>query len=213
MGDADSGKSTSDLKKPSTAQAKKKATSRRKSVSTKPKTKVKAPDVSTASEKLAEPTKPKTPRPRGRRSQSKEAITEQAKQTTVVVLAMMNSVAVFGFGEQARMNRGEQMMIENSMQRILERLDIQESEAVARYSDPLMLIMGLIGWGARVWRDSRKSDDDDRGDQKKEPEPKPPEDEKKKPSGDNDRNHEEEIADTVTATKAPKHIQEMLTGH
>jgi len=107
------------------------------------------------------PVKSKIPRPRGRMKQSQAAITEQAVQLSATILAILNGMAGATICEEARMTRGEQKMIADPLQRILERLDIEASEKVGTYSDPVLLFLGLLTWGSRLFRLKKEKSEED----------------------------------------------------
>lgn len=122
------------------------------------------------------------------------------------------------FGETAAMTQPENKMIEDPLNRMMERLDLDTSKIVGVWTDPIMLLLGLVAWGSRVWRESRKPGDgpsDDRPPDT-EPDPEPPEEEKKdeapkdkKPGKDNEKDPEEQLE----SIDAPDSVREGLPGH
>lgn len=46
----------------------------------------------------------------------------------------------------------ERELIEAPLQRMMKRLDPAITGAIEKYTDPLLVVMGLITWGARVWQ-------------------------------------------------------------
>ena len=84
----------------------------------------------TIAESVATQPKGKLPKGRGRPSKSQENISEQAAQNTVIILAMLNSGAGVSLGDECRMTDAEQSMIQDPLQRVLERLDVQAAETL-----------------------------------------------------------------------------------
>ncbi len=96
--------------------------------------------------------KPKIPR-RGRPSASAEAELAIAQQNTVMIIAMLNSIAVLAVrDDEARMNSAEKTVIEDSMQRTFERMDLDPTGRMAAVMDPITILMGLSAWGIRLVR-------------------------------------------------------------
>lgn len=96
--------------------------------------------------------KAKIPR-RGRPSASAEAELAIAQQNTVMIIAMLNSIAVLAVrDDEARMNHAEKTVVEDSMQRTFERLDLDPTGRMAAIMDPITIVMGLSAWGIRLVR-------------------------------------------------------------
>lgn len=99
-------------------------------------------------------------------------------------------------------------MIEEPLQRVLERLDAQAAGMVGSYMDPLVLFLGFLGWGARIWRLKFRSDDDDDRGRKDQPEPEPPPKEPARRGNDRNPKDEEEI--WPTADQVPADIRDNM---
>lgn len=121
------------------------------------------------------------------------------------------------FGENAAMTQPENKMIGDPLNRMMERLDLDTSQMVGVWTDPIMLLLGLIAWGSRVWRESRKPGDgpsDDRPPEEDPPPPDPEEEKRKIPtdkklSKDNEKDPEPQLEVIV----APDEVREGLPGH
>ncbi len=167
-------------------------------------------------EAVASQPKSKLPKGRGRPSQSQEKISDQAAQNTVIILAILNSAAGMAFGEEARMTDAEYKMSEEPLQRQLERLDFQAAEMVGSYMDPIVLILGFLGWGSRIWRLKSRPDDDDRGNDDQEGEPKkepPPPSRQVDPTNHDGPDPEEESEPELTGDLVPADIHRQMPGH
>ncbi len=106
------------------------------------------------------------PRPdRGAASRAKREIEAQAKQTCEVLLNFMDLAVSMAFGEEARMTPQIRESIADPGARILERLTPETSEMIAKYTDPVMLALGLTAWATHIYRaiEDRKGKDDDAG--------------------------------------------------
>lgn len=69
-----------------------------------------------------------------------------------MILAMLNSMAALAAGDEARMNDAERQVIQDSLQRIFERMDLDPTGRMAAIMDPLTILMGLTAWGIRITR-------------------------------------------------------------
>ncbi len=74
-----------------------------------------------------------------------------AAQSTLVMLTMFDGLISMSLGEECRFTDQERALIEPPLQRMLLRLDPAITGAIEKYTDPLLIVMGLISWGARVW--------------------------------------------------------------
>lgn len=88
----------------------------------------------------------------GRKMAKKEAV-----QTAVILLALLDGIGTIAFGKNAGMLDYEKDMIKEPLERILQRMDITSSAALAKWSDPIMLFMGLSAWITRVAREKKES--------------------------------------------------------
>lgn len=76
---------------------------------------------------------------------------EQAAQTTVVLLAIIEGMLTTAFGDECALTSSERDMIEPPFARIMARLNPATSAIVEKYSDPILLAVGLMAWGSRLW--------------------------------------------------------------
>lgn len=90
-------------------------------------------------------------------SQSRKLAKKEANQTAIIIMALLDGLATMAFGASASMNETERGMLQEPMERILMRLDLTSSEALARWSDPVLLVMGLVAWGSRLMRERSAS--------------------------------------------------------
>jgi len=74
--------------------------------------------------------------------------------------AWLDGLAVTVLGPEASLNDFERLMIQEPLERIMSRIHWETGEAVNRWMDPIMLTIGLIGWGGRllqIAKDKRES--------------------------------------------------------
>jgi hypothetical protein len=76
----------------------------------------------------------------------------QAQQTADVLLTITDGMTATLIGPECVMLSNEREMIEPPLSRILERLDPLASALIEKYTDPIMLAMGLAMWGLRIWQ-------------------------------------------------------------
>jgi hypothetical protein len=69
------------------------------------------------------------------------------------------------YGSSASMNEYERDMMAPPLERMLMRLDIVSAEALSKWSDPILFIMGLTAWISRITREKEEAK------ARKEPEP------------------------------------------
>ena len=70
-----------------------------------------------------------------------------------MIIAMLNSIAVLAVrDDEARMNPAEKTVVEDSMQRTFERMDLDPTGRMAAVMDPITILMGLSAWGIRLVR-------------------------------------------------------------
>jgi hypothetical protein len=81
---------------------------------------------------------------------------KEAQQAAIVLLGLIDGLAIVLYGETARMLDYERELIADPLQRIIERSNLLNADAVNKYSDPLLLTMGLIGWFSRVNRERKE---------------------------------------------------------
>lgn len=91
--------------------------------------------------------KPKKRPPTAAKKAEQQAAAGQIAGQTVV---MLNTGALVLAGPSALMTAGEQTAIMEPLTRIIERFEPEVSAAVLSYSDPVVLLLALGMWGARV---------------------------------------------------------------
>ena len=85
---------------------------------------------------------------------------------------------------------------------------------VGAYMDPIVLFLGFLSWGSRIWRLKFRSDDDDDGRDRKEPEPRVPTPPKKEESSNSDGpDSDEELEQVITAELVPADLRRQMPGH
>ena len=96
---------------------------------------------------------PDQPKRRYRRNPKREA-EQQTEVTTqaVILMALLDGVIGSTFGEDARRNEIERQFTDESLGRMFTRLDPGVVDAIQKYTDPVMFVVGLSMWGARVYR-------------------------------------------------------------
>lgn len=72
------------------------------------------------------------------------------RENAAIILSLLDGLAVMVLGPDAGMNDFERLMIQEPLERILSRMEWETGEAVNRWMDPIMVIIGLIGWGGRL---------------------------------------------------------------
>lgn len=85
--------------------------------------------------------------------QARKLAKREAQQTAVILLTMLDGIAAMFYGPNAGMMDYEREMVTGPLERILMRMDIVSTDALARWSDPLLLAMGLVAWISRVNRE------------------------------------------------------------
>lgn len=86
-------------------------------------------------------------RDRARRAANKSK--ESAQSTAFVLLTLLDGAVSVGLGIDAAMTDFERQMIEPPLTRMLARYT-DLSDKIAQFSDPVMLLIGLGAWGARL---------------------------------------------------------------
>ena len=96
---------------------------------------------------------PDQPKRRYRRNPKREA-EQQAEVTTqaVILMALLDGVVGSAFGEDARRNEIERQFTDEALGRMFTRLNPAIVDAIQQYTDPVMFVVGLSMWGARVYR-------------------------------------------------------------
>lgn len=82
---------------------------------------------------------------------------KEAAQTAIILLALLDGIGTIAFGKDAGMLDYEKDMIKEPLERILQRMDITSSAALAKWSDPIMLFMGLSAWVTRIAREKKEA--------------------------------------------------------
>lgn len=92
------------------------------------------------------PDKRKTRRNPTARKKDREVGSENA----AIILSLLDGLAVTVLGPEAALNDFERLMIQEPLERIMSRMEWQTGEMVNRWMDPILLTIGLIGWGGRL---------------------------------------------------------------
>lgn len=112
-------------------------------------------------------------------SASRKLAKKEAQQSAIILLSLIDGLASMAFGPLASMNEFERLTLQEPLERILQRIDLTSSEALAKWSDPILLVMGISAWASRVIRErqeQRKPPHFNTGnDDNNPPEPKKPE--------------------------------------
>ena len=82
---------------------------------------------------------------------------KEATQTAIILLALLDGIGTIAFGKDAGLLDYEKDMIKEPLERILQRMDITSSAALAKWSDPIMLFMGLSAWVTRIAREKKEA--------------------------------------------------------
>jgi hypothetical protein len=77
---------------------------------------------------------------------------EAARRASEAITQMMVTAATIAFGEEAEPSAALRERINGPQARILERMDPEALDLVAKYTDPLELAMAYTEWGAQIWR-------------------------------------------------------------
>lgn len=75
---------------------------------------------------------------------------EQSEQTTLVLMLLIDGMVSAAFGPECAMNDAEREMISQPLTRILARMSPATSAMLDKYTDPVMLLFGVIMWGSRI---------------------------------------------------------------
>ncbi len=70
----------------------------------------------------------------------------------MVMLTMFDGLVSMALGPECALLPVERELIDEPLQRMLKRVDPTITGAIEKYTDPLLVCMGLITWGARVWQ-------------------------------------------------------------
>lgn len=77
---------------------------------------------------------------------------KQAQVTAAILLTLLDGMATSAFGGEASRNELERQLTDEPLQRWLERADPATLEVVAKYTDPILFMLGLAAWGTRIYR-------------------------------------------------------------
>ena len=75
-----------------------------------------------------------------------------AAQSSLVMLTMFDGLVSMSLGPECVLQPNHREMIEQPLQRMLQRIDPTITGAIEKYTDPLLVTMGFISWGAYVWQ-------------------------------------------------------------
>lgn len=74
-----------------------------------------------------------------------------------ILLQMIEGMTVPQLGEHARFQPDERKLIEPSLESIMKRMTPEAAQHFSRFADPLMLGVGLLVWGTRVFSTPRQA--------------------------------------------------------
>ncbi len=90
---------------------------------------------------------------------------KEAGQTAIILLSLLDGIAFMAFGAGASMNEYERDLMKEPLERILMRMDITSSEALSKWSDPILLVMGIVAWGSRLMQERRERENEETKDE------------------------------------------------
>lgn len=137
---------------------------------------------------------------------SRKLAKKEAQQSAIILLSLIDGLASMAFGPLASMNEFERSTLQEPLERILQRIDLTSSEALAKWSDPILLVMGLTAWASRVMRE-RQEQHRPPGFNPNNGDDKPPE--PKKPEPDNGRTEEVVLVEQM---RPPDQIAKGIKG-
>lgn len=114
------------------------------------------PQIESESEQPAK--KPAAAQRRNPKARAKDR--QVGVENAAVILSLLDGLAVSMLGPDAALNDFDRLMIADPLERIMGRLQWETGEAVNRWADPILLVIGLIGWGNRlvtIYQDKRKA--------------------------------------------------------
>lgn len=82
---------------------------------------------------------------------------KEAHQTTVILMSLMDGVATMIAGPQCKANDIERDMIEEPLERLIQKMDVGAVELLSVWADPIALVMGMAAWGGRIIRTMDKN--------------------------------------------------------
>jgi hypothetical protein len=117
-------------------------------------------DFTTYADDAVEITQPKlTPKPElekqkieALKTPARKIYKKEAHQTAVILMSLLDGIATILAGPGATMNDIEQELISEPLERMLMRMQSSTVDVLSKWSDPIMLTMGLVAWASRVAR-------------------------------------------------------------
>lgn len=100
------------------------------------------------------------PKPKGKRSHHKKTVREIFEEPPAqkldrkmagLFLGVIEGIAVPQLGERARFEPDERRLIEPPLANLIERLTPESARMFSQFADPIMLGVGFLIWGARVF--------------------------------------------------------------
>jgi len=85
-------------------------------------------------------------------ARARREVQNQAKETCRAITQMMITAVKVSLGEECEPSPALRQRIEEPGARILERMNPETSEMIAKYADPMQLTMALAEWGAQILR-------------------------------------------------------------
>jgi len=86
---------------------------------------------------------------------------EQAEVSARLLLMVLDSAVGAAFGEEAKLLDYEAEMLIDPLGRMMLRAGPATTAALEKYTDPILLLFGLVTWGSRVFSIATRSDEGD----------------------------------------------------
>jgi hypothetical protein len=71
-------------------------------------------------------------------------------ENAAVILSILDGLAMSVIGPDGVMNEIEKTLIQEPLERIMGRLDWEVGETIGKWSDPILLVFGMVAWGSRL---------------------------------------------------------------
>ncbi len=90
-----------------------------------------------------------------------------------MLLLLLDGVGMMAFGDYARLNGTEKAMLEEPLTRMLAKVSPNSLNLIGKYSDPVLLMMGLLAWISRVTTERKRREEAQKPAVQNEPQPQP----------------------------------------
>lgn len=81
-----------------------------------------------------------------------QAPTQQDFTSAAIILTLIDGMVQMALGPQYAMTKEERKMMADPLDRIMAKFPAARVAQYSQFVDPLLLLMGLIGWGSRIMR-------------------------------------------------------------